>query len=172
MPFQAAVKDVSLVTGRAPYHQASAGGEAGYRLHFLKSGKITKLGGEMATKGTYSVSVWRTRDKQLLVTTQVTVSDINSFSYAAITPLDVFKDTSYVVSFHNPDANTYVHWIYASSPFRNIYPFTKGNVVADQLLDLINLPLGGTTSTYPYTTYSSDQGYIGAACDFVYQPLR
>lgn len=171
-PLQAAVKDMSLVAGKTPYHQASAGGEGGYRIHFIKSGTITKLGLEMATAGSYNVSFWRTSDKKLLATVSVTVSDINNFSYAPITNLDVLKDTSYVVSYHNPDTDKYVHWLYTSSPFRDIYPFTKGNVVIDQLLDLVGLPLNGTTPTYPYTVYSSDQGYIGASCDFVYQPLN
>lgn len=171
-PLQVAVKDMSLVATKTSYHQASGGGEAGYRLHFEKSGKVTKLGCEMARTGTYTVSFWRTRDKQLLVSAQVVITDVNNFFYTSITPLDVYKDTSYVVSFHNPDADAYPHWLYTSSPFRNIYPFTKGNVVLDQNLDLIGLPIGGNTPTYPYTVYSSDQGYIGSSCDFVYQPLR
>jgi len=172
MPFQTAVKDMSLVASKTAYHQASGGGEAGYRLHFTRSGTITKLGAEMAITGTYNVSIWRTSDKQLLATVPVTVTDVNQFSYSPITPLQVLKDTSYVVSCHNPNADTNPHWLYASSPFRNIYPFTVGNVVADQLVDLVGLPVGGTTPTYPYTVYSSDQGFIGTSCDLVYVPVK
>jgi hypothetical protein len=170
-PFQTAVKDRSLVTIKSVYSQNSGGGEAGYRLHFTKNGTVTQLGSAMATVGTYQVSFWRTSDRSLLATTKVVITDTSKFFYTAITPVNVIKDTSYTLSFHNPDALAYPHFIYYNSPFRYLYPFTVGNVVADQVLDLINLPKNTSTPTYPYTVYSSDQAYL-TDVDLVYQPIQ
>ena len=124
----------------------------------------------MATAGTYQVSFWRTSDQSLLATAAVIISDTSHFFYTSITSVPVIVDTEYTVSLHIPDGGADAHWIYYNSPFNDIYPFTEGNMVADQTLDLIGLTINTNTPTYPYTVYSSDQGYLGADCDLVYKP--
>ena len=64
---------------------------------------------------------------------------------------------------------TQAHWIYTWTPTRDEYPFTEGNVVADQALDLAYLAVNAPSS-YPYTVYSADQQYVGSSCDFTYVP--
>jgi hypothetical protein len=166
MPFQAAVHNAALINGKEAYGQ-SGGAEIGYRVHFTTGGTVTKLGANMATTGTYVVSFWRTSDSTLLGRVSVNNSDTSKFAYASVSPINVIVDTGYTISINIPNGAAQEHWVYTWSPFRDLYPFTEGHVVADQALDQAYLPLN-TPPTYPYDVYSSDQGYIGSSCDFVF----
>ena len=65
-------------------------------------------------------------------------------------------------------SHNYIGYI-PGTPARDEDPFTEGNVVADQVLDLAYLPVNAPPS-YPYAVYSSDQQYVGSSCDFTYVP--
>jgi hypothetical protein len=172
MPFQTAVNEKNLVNSKEVYSQNSGGAEVGYEMHFTENGTVTKLGTEMGISGSYSVSFWDFSSETLLSTVTVNVTDTSHFFYLSVpTPITVVANTEYVLSFHIPDGLANPHWIYNNTSGAQLYPFTVGDIVADQLLDVINLPAGNNTPTFPSTVYGVDQYYL-TDCDLVFTPSK
>jgi hypothetical protein len=170
MPFQTAVNENSLVNLKKLYSQNSGGAEVGYKMHFTKNGTVTQLGTEMGVPGSYSVSFWDFSAKSLLSTVTVKVTDTSHFFYASVpTPITVDAGTEYVLTFHIPDGLANPHWNYKNTSGATLYPFSVDDIVADELLDVINLPSGNNTPTFPSTVYAVDQ-YFLTDCDLVFTP--
>jgi hypothetical protein len=170
MPFQTAVNDKSLINIKEAYSQNTGGSETGYKLHFLANGTVSQLGTDMASVGSYSVSFWNFNTEELLATVTVNVTDTSHFFYTTVAnPIAVTAGTEYVLSLHIPDVGADPHWLYTNTSGANLFPFTEGHVVAEEILDLINLPAGNSTPVFPSTTYTVDQAYL-FDCDLVYTP--
>ena len=169
MPFQTAVNNKSIVNTKISYTQNTAGAETGYKLHFTTNGKITQLGAEMGTPGSYPVSFWDFSTQQLLATVNVNVTDTTHFFYVSLpTAIDVSAGTEYALSLHLSNEITTEHWLYSNASGTKLYPFTTGDVIADELLDMVNLPKNATP-VFPSTYYAVDQYYL-YDCDLVYTP--
>lgn len=169
-PIQSVIKDPAADIPIVFAYGQNGGGEAGYRIHFTRNGSVTKLFCQMATRGIYQVSFWRNSTQALLATAIIAVTDTIHFFPASITPVSVIKDTSYVFSCHVSDGSKQLHWIYRNALYKDLYPFTEGNVVVDAPLDLAYQPINITTPTFPYTYYSGDRVYINTMCDIEYVP--
>lgn len=105
--------------------------EFGQKIYFSRNGKITQLGCLMPSKGNFRVSLWDFTSKDLIVATQVTITDTTTFTYADIADISVTASTRYVISINNTSGGTNKPYYKAyKKPISgsSIYPFTSKSI--------------------------------------------
>lgn len=162
-PVKAAIVNPSLLDSFTLFPSFGSSYEVGLKIHFLKDGTVTKLGCRAGNKGTYSVSLWDYETTNLIASSNITVTDSLQYTYKSITPVSVSLDKHYVISMNtNSGGVAKDYWIFyrkisQGTISMNIYPFTSGNIIFEEIRSKET-----NTPTFP-TLVSSPWNFIAQA---------
>lgn len=111
-----------------PFKVASSGSgyyEYGFTFKPLKNGAISQLGCKMPDSATYRIALWDSASKTVLGE-KTFISKATALTFQDITPINLKKDTTYVITIYSPNKP----WYYITKPNGSMiqYPLKKGNI--------------------------------------------
>lgn len=140
----------------------------GFEFKSSKNGRITEIGAR-TSPGIYTVTLWDSTAQTLLKSVNVSVSDVNSFSYSDVDDINIVANKVYVITVNNAtvgSGTTTNAVFYPITSPSNYLPQTVGDIT---YLASIERSTTNASVLFPYT-FSPEKDLIMGMPSFKFEP--